>query len=292
MINRRQFVGRTAAVAAALATAPKLSGLAQDATPDASPEASPVAGLFDIATLPLKNEGRLTIHADQPLYPPWFIDNDPANGQGFEGALGAALAARLGFAPDQVDWGYTSFNASYAPGEKPFDFYMTEVSITEERKEAVDFSDAYYKSPLTVITTEGSPVLEATTLAELSQFTYATQVGTTYYQVVIDDIKPESDPLVMDTTADALTQLVNGTVDATVADLESAQFITGIQFEGLVIAGVLPNNPGEGMGAVFEKGSELVPFFNEALASLVEDGTHQAIVEEWLTQPGELLNYT
>ncbi len=292
MINRRQFVGRSAAIAAALAASPRLVGLAQEATPDASPAASPVAGLFDIATLPLRNEGRLTIHADQPLYPPWFIDNDPTNGQGFEGALAAALAARLGFAPDQVDWGYTSFNASYAPGEKPFDFYMTEVSITEERKEAVDFSDAYYKSPLTVITREGSPVLEAKTLADLSQFTFATQVGTTYYQVVIDDIQPENDPLVMDTTADALQQLVNETVDATVADLESAQFITGIQFEGLVIAGVLPNNPGEGMGAVFEKGSELVPFFNEALASLKDDGTHQAIVEEWLTQPGELLNYT
>ncbi|MGD9710663.1 MAG: transporter substrate-binding domain-containing protein [Thermomicrobiales bacterium] len=292
MVNRRQFIGRTAAVAAALTATPRLAAMAQDATPQASPAASPVAGLFDISTLPLRNPGRLTIHADQPLYPPWFIDNDPTNGQGFEGALGAALAARMGFAPDEVDWGYTSFNASYAPGEKPFDFYMTEVSITEERKEAVDFSDPYYKSPLTVITREGSPVLEAKTLADLSQFSFATQVGTTYYQVIIDDIQPESDPLVMDTTADALQQLVNETVDATVADLESAQFITGIQFEGLVIAGVLPNNPGEGMGAVFEKGSELVPFFNEALASLMADGTHQAIVEEWLTQPSELLNYT
>ncbi len=96
----------------------------------------------------------------------------------------------------------------------------------------------------------------------------------------------------MDTTADALQQLVNDAADATVADLESAQFMTEIQFEGLVIAGVLPNNPGDGMGAVFEKGSELVPFFNEALASLMEDGTHQKIVEAWLTQPSDLLNYT
>lgn len=287
MINRRQFVGRSAALAAALAATPRLTGLAQDATPAASPVA-----LFDIATLPLVSEGKLTIHTDQPVYPPWYIDNDPTNGQGFEGALAQALAGRMGFAPDQIEWGYTSFNASYAPGPKPFDFYMTEVSILEERRAAVDFSDAYYKSPLTVITKEGSPLLEATTLAELSKFRFVAQVGTTYYQVIIDDIKPESDPLVMDTTADALQQLVNDAADATVADLESAQFMTEIQFEGLVIAGVLPNNPGEGMGAVFELGSELVPYFNEALASLKDDGTHQAIVEEWLTQPGDLLNYT
>ena len=291
MINRRQLVGRSAAIAAALATTPRLAGLAQG-TPEASPVASPVAPLFNIADLPLRSDGKLTIHTDQPLYPPWFIDNDPTNGQGFEGALAMALATRMGFTPEQIEWGYTSFNASYAPGPKEFDFYMTEVSITEERKDAVDFSDPYYKSPLTVITTEGSPVLEATTLAELSQFSFSAQVGTTYYQVIVDDIQPSSENLVLDTTADALTQLVNGVVDATVADLESAQFITGIQFEGLVIAGVLPNNPGEGMGAVFEKGSELVPFFNQALASLMEDGTHQAIVKAWLTQPSEMLIYT
>ncbi len=83
---------------------------------------------------------RLTVHADQPLYAPWFIDNDPTNGQGFESALTYKIAERLGFTADQVDWGYTSFNASYAPGPKDFDFYITEVSITETRKEAVDFS--------------------------------------------------------------------------------------------------------------------------------------------------------
>lgn len=287
MINRRQFVGRSVALAAALAATPRLTGLAQDATPEGSPVA-----LFDIATLPLVTDGKLTIHTDQPVYPPWYIDNDPTNGKGFEGALAQALALRMGFTTDQIEWGYTSFNASYAPGPKPFDFYMTEVSITEERKEAVDFSDSYYKSPLTVITKEGSPVLEAKTLADLSKFTFVSQVGTTYYQVIIDDIKPTTAPLVMDTTADALQQLVNDAADATVADLESAQFMTEIQFEGLVIAGVLPNNPGDGMGAVFEKGSELVPFFNQALASLMEDGTHQKIVEAWLTQPSDLLNYT
>jgi polar amino acid transport system substrate-binding protein len=287
MVNRRQFLGRSAAIAAAVAATPRLTALAQ-----ATPEASPTAPLFDIAELPLRSEGKLTIHTDQPLYPPWFIDNDPTNGEGFEGALANALAARMGFAPDQIEWGYTSFNASYAPGPKPFDFYMTEVSITEARREAVDFSDPYYKSPLTVIAKEGSPVLEAKTLADLSQFSFSAQVGTLYYQAIVDDIQPTSDVLVLDTTADAMQQLVNGVVDASVADLESAQFMTGIQFEGLVIAGVLPNNPGEGMGAVFEKGSELVPFFNEALASLKDDGTHQDIVEAWLTQPGELLNYT
>ena len=222
-----------------------------------TPEATPVVPVADISTLPLKNPGQLTPHHDELVFPPWFIDEDPSNGQGFEGALAAAIAERLGFTPDQVVWGVTAFNVSYAPGPKEFDFYIAEVSITEERKEAVDFSDPYYTSPLTVVTTEGSPVAEATTLDELKQFTFAAQVGTTYYTYIADIIQPEAEPLVLDVTLDSLTQLVNGAADAVVLDLETAIFVTTEQYEGLVIAGVLPGNVGSGMGLVFEKGSEL-----------------------------------
>src|SRR2546430_64821 len=98
---------------------------------------------------------------DQPLYPLFFIDNDLTNGKGFEGSLAYAIGERLGFTKDQIKWGYTSFNSSYAPGPKPFDFYMTEVSITDDRAKAVDFSDPYYNSPLVVVTKKGSPVLQA-----------------------------------------------------------------------------------------------------------------------------------
>ena len=287
MSDRRQFVRRATVLGAAAALTPRLQALAQDAgTPAAgTPEATPVVPVADISTLPLKNPGQLTPHHDELVFPPWFIDEDPSNGQGFEGALAAAIAERLGFTPDQVVWGVTAFNVSYAPGPKEFDFYIAEVSITEERKEAVDFSDPYYTSPLTVVTTEGSPVAEATTLDELKQFTFAAQVGTTYYTYIADIIQPEAEPLVLDVTLDSLTQLVNGAADAVVLDLETAIFVTTEQYEGLVIAGVLPGNVGEGMGLVFEKGSELVPYVNSAIASLIADGTRDALIEEWLPGP-------
>jgi polar amino acid transport system substrate-binding protein len=294
MLDRRHFICG-AALSAGLVVMPGSSTWAQsDGTPESgTPEAGTPVVPVDISTLPLKNEGQLTIHTDQPVFPPWFIDNDPSNGQGFEGALAAAIAERLGFTPEQVEWGYTSFNASYAPGPKEFDFYITEVSITDERDRAVDFSDPYYNSPLTVVTAEGSPVTEASTLDELRTFSYATQVGTTWFTYIADTIQPESDPLVLDTTSDALQQLANGAVDAVVLDLETAMFVTTDQFEGLVIAGVLPGDPpGAGMGMVFEEGSELVPYVNSALASLIADGTRDALVEEWLPQPDELPQFS
>jgi polar amino acid transport system substrate-binding protein len=265
--------------------------LAQSATPGATPAATPVVPV-DIATLPLKTPGQLTVHADQPAYPPFFIDDDPSNGQGFESALTYAVAERLGFGRDQVVWGYTSFNASYAPGPKEFDFYITQVSITEERRRAVDFSDPYYTSPLVVVTKQGSPVLEARTLADLAQYRWGAQVGTLYYIAITEDIQPTTETQVFDTTADSLTALVNDQIDAVVQDLESATFITSEQIEGLAIAGQLPENPGEGTGMVFEKGSPLVPYVNAALAAVIEDGTRDELVEEWLAPAAELMVYS
>ncbi len=253
-----------------------------------TPESGAAVAIGDISTLPLKEEGKLIVHTDQPVYAPWFIDNDPSNGQGFEGALTYAIAEALGFTPDQVEWGYTSFNASYAPGPKPFDFYICEVSITPQRAEAVGFSDSYYDDPLVVVTRTDSPVMEATTLEDLKQFKWGTQVGTTFHSFLTDVIQPDQDILVYDTNADSLTALDNGTVDAVIQTLQIGIYNTEIQFEGMSLAGILPDVIGDGMGLVTEIDSPLIPYLNAAIGQLVEDGTRDALVEEWLPIPEDL----
>ena len=60
--------------------------------------------------------GTLTIGTDKPAYPPYFEDNDPTNGKGFESAIAYAIADQLGFSEDQVEWTVVPFNSSYAPG--------------------------------------------------------------------------------------------------------------------------------------------------------------------------------
>lgn len=135
-------------------------------------------------------------------------------------------------------------------------------------------------------------MLEARTLAELAEFRYGAQVGTLYYIAITEDIQPTTETQVFDTTADALSALVNDQIDAVVQDLESATFISTEQFEGLAIVGQLPENPGQGTGLVFEKGSALVPYVNAALASVIEDGKRDELVEEWLSAPAELFVYS
>ena len=289
--NRRQLLQSGAALAAAAALGPRAAALAQSATPAASPAATPVLPA-DIATPPLRNKGKLTVHTDQPAYPPFFIDNDPANGKGFESGVVYAVADKLGFKKEDVDWGYTSFNASYAPGPKPFDFYVAQVSITDERKKAVDFSDPYYKSPLVVVAKEDSPVQQAKTMADLAKFVFGAQVGTLYYIVVVDNIKPEKDPLVFDTTDNSLTALKNGQVDAVVLDMETANYVTSEQVKGTKIVGMLPVNPGQGSGLVFEKGSKLVPYVNAAIGAMIADGTRDKLIKEWLAPPADLITFS
>jgi polar amino acid transport system substrate-binding protein len=288
-ISRRRVIG---GLAAAGLTAPALARLsplaaAQDATPDASGTPVAVAQEIDNAALPLKQEGKLVVHADQPLYEPWFIDNDPTNGEGFESALVYALAEELGFTADQVEWGYTAFNASYAPGPKDFDFYITEVSITEPRKEAVAFSDGYHSTPFVIIAPDASEAMNATSLADLRGYRFGTLVNSSYAQYITEVIQPEQELFVFNTNAEAIQALVNGQVDVNVESQDIALEVVTNQFPDLDIVGVLPG-PGTELGMVFELDSPLVPFVNQALTNLRANGTLEALAEEWLPAAPEL----
>jgi polar amino acid transport system substrate-binding protein len=97
-------------------------------------------------------EGVLTIGTDDPAYGPWFEDNDPSNGKGYEAAVAYAVAEELGYSKDKVEWVKVPFNKVIQPGCKTFDFDINQVSITDERKKAVDFSSGYYDVSQTVIT--------------------------------------------------------------------------------------------------------------------------------------------
>ena len=103
--------------------------------------------------LNLVNEGQLTVGTDNPAFPPWFGGDekapwkvsDPRSGEGFESAVAYAVADKLGFAEDEVEWVVVPFNTAFAPGPKKFDFDINQISFKPERASAVDFSDSYHK---------------------------------------------------------------------------------------------------------------------------------------------------
>ena len=286
MTSRRKLVQISGGALAAALIGSKVG--AQVATPGATPEVE----IGDISILPLREEGKLIVHTDEPAFEPWIVDNDPTNGLGFESGLIYALAAKLGFSEDQVEWGRTPWNNSFAPGPKPFDIYIGQVSVTEERARAVGFSRPYVQGQLAVITKEGSPVTEAETFADLAQFSWGVQIGTTYYSYLEDYINPTGEVMVFDTNLDSLTALSNDTVDAGLQDLQIAYYVTEVQFPEMTIAGVLPIRSDGGSGLVTELGSELIPYLDAAIIALENDGTIQALYDEYLAPPPDLHEFS
>jgi polar amino acid transport system substrate-binding protein len=236
-----------------------------------------------LANLSLRTPGTLTIGTDSPAYPPYFVDDDPSNGKGFESAVAYALAQNLGFTKEQVKWVVVPFNSSYAPGAKTFDFDINQISITPERLKAVDFSDGYYAVQQAVIAIKGTPGAAATSIADLQALKLGAQVGTTSLKYVQDIVRPTASPSVYDDTNAATQALKNGNIDAIVVDLPTAFYITGVELDnGAIVGAFAAGQGGEEFGLLFEKGSGLVPCVNNALGLLRSQGTLQQITDQWL----------
>ena len=238
-----------------------------------------------VADLPLKKAGTLTIGTDSPAYDPWFSKNDPTNGQGFESAVAYAVADELGFSQGQVTWVKVPFNSSYAPGAKKFDFDINQISITPARAKVVDFSDGYYSAAQAVIALKGSKAASVSSLADLKDLKLGAQTGTTSLTAITDVVQPSSQPLVFDDTNQAKQALLNGQVDAILADLPTAFYITAVEIPKGTIVGQFQPETGqqEQFGMLFEKGSKLVPCVNEALAKLESSGRLAQIEKRWLS---------
>ncbi len=229
------------------------------------------------------NPGMLTIGTDTPAYPPYFLDDDPTNGEGFESAVAYAVASQLGFAPTDVKWEVVPFNTSYAPGDKNFDFDVNQISITPERSEVVDFSDGYYAVNQAVVAFNDSPIAGATTIAELKEAKLGAQVGTTSLDFVTEVVQPTNEPYVFNDTNDAKSALKNGQIDGIVVDLPTAYYVSAVEFDDSKIVGQFQAPAGgEEFGLLFQKGNPLVNCVNQALTTLKESGELQEIQDAWL----------
>lgn len=255
---------------------------------EAAPPSNQVDGVDckkeNLATL---TPGKITFGTDQPVYEPWFVDDDPANGKGFESAVAYAVAEELGYAREDVVWTRVPFNAAIQPGKKTYDADINEFSITEERKQAVDFSAPYYDVDQAVITLKSSKAAPVATLAELKKVKIGAQVGTTSFDAA-QRLQPEQDVAVYNTNDDAKAALRAGQIDALVVDLPTAFYITSAELEDGVILGQIP--PGDGkpeqFGIVLDKGSPLTACVSTAVESLRADGTLAKIEQEWLSSAG------
>lgn len=229
--------------------------------------------------------GKLTIGTGLPAYEPWVVGDAPESGEGFEAAVAYAIAAELGFAPEDVVWVRTTFDEAIAPGAKNFDFNLQQYSITEERKAAVDFSSPYYFTTQTVITVAGSAAENATSLADLQGLLIGAATGTTSLSAIEDIIQPTAGAKAFNSNDDAKAALAAGQVDAIVVDLPTAFYLTAVELEGGKILGQLEGaDAGDSFGLVLDKGSPLTERVSAAVDALRENGTLATIETKWLAE--------
>ncbi|GAB7107632.1 ABC transporter substrate-binding protein [Streptomyces phaeofaciens JCM 4814] len=279
-VLRRAVAGATVALlATAVGCAPQPE---EDAAAKPSGSAANTCTQGKLAT---ETSGRLTIATDQPAYEPWFKDDKPSNGEGFESAVAYAVAKQLGYDKSAVVWQSVPFNKAFAPGEKTFDFDINQVSISDERKKAVDFSSGYYDVRQAVIALKDSPAAKATSVADLKGLKLGAQVGTTSLDYIENVVKPTREPAVYSKNDQAKSALKNGQVDAVVVDLPTAFYITAAEVTDARIVGQFENQGGtpEQFGLVLDKGSALTSCVTDAVDTLRENGTLARIEQEWLS---------
>jgi polar amino acid transport system substrate-binding protein len=234
--------------------------------------------------LETQSKGVLTVATDSPAFPPYFEDDDPTNGEGFESAVAYAVAKHLGYPRAKVKWTVEPFDSSYAPGPKDFDFDVNQISITPEREGQVDFSTPYYTANQAVVALKSSDAAKATSLADLEDTEMGVQIGTTSLDAVEVVIQPNERPQVFNTSNDVVTALKNEQVEAVVVDLPTALYLTAVQVPAATVVGQFSAPGGDRWGALLAKDSPLTACVSEAVEEMRESGELAEITRRWMSQ--------
>jgi polar amino acid transport system substrate-binding protein len=267
---------RTAAVGLVLAAAVALAGCASGAPAGGSSDAGSDAGYI--------TPGKLTIATGETAYEPYVIDDDPASGKGFEAAVAYAVAEELGFAKEDVEWVRTSFESAIAPGPKNFDFNIQQYTITDERKQAVDFSSPYYEASQSVVAVKGGPADGVTDLAGLKSLVLGAMTGSTSATTLQEAIAPTAAPQLYSSNEDAVAALKAGQIDAIVLDTPTAYVATVVPYiDDSFVVGQLPaaGIPDQ-WGLLLAKDSSLTAKVTAAVDKLRDDGTLAGLEKTWL----------
>jgi polar amino acid transport system substrate-binding protein len=229
--------------------------------------------------------GREVVVVTENAYPPLqFLDKDGA-AIGWEYDAMAEIAKRLNIT---VKYENTSWDAMIpAVSEGQYDLGMTGITIKDERKEKVDFSDAYMRSEmLMIVRGDEERFTDAASFAAIPELLVSAQPGTSPFYAAIYNILDgnEENPRVIkfETFGAGLEALKAGDVDLTLSDSTAANGYVTASNGGLKIVGAPLAS--EDFGFIFPKGSDLVAPMNAAIASMRADGTLDGLNQKWFVE--------
>ena len=214
-------------------------------------------------------------------FPPYeYYDDETGEIVGIDAEVAAAIAAKLGMELKIEDMDFDALIPAVANGK--IDVVLAGLTVTEERKQNVDFTASYATGVQVVIVKEGSAITTAEDLkVEGANYKIGVQQGTTgdlYCTLDIEDMGLGSVERFKSGT-DAVLALTTGKVDCVVIDNEPAKNFVAAN-EGLVI--LETEYITEDYAIALAKGSELTEQINAALTELIADGTVAGIIEKYI----------
>jgi polar amino acid transport system substrate-binding protein len=256
------------ALAVPLALGLILTACGKKATPAASGTS---ASANPCSPAPVKSSGVLTVAAEYPYYAPFLIGKQDAP-TGFEADLINGIAQKL--TGGQVKWVNIAFDQLYAPGPKQWDVGVSEITITPERDQAIDFSAPYFDANQGILVRADSKYASATSTDQLLDAKFGAEAGTTGLDYVNQHVKPQKKVSQFDTTDVTAQALKTGTIDIQVIDVPIAVGIIQGSKVPLKLIGEFITN--EKYGLAMEEGSPLKTCVDSAINELKSSGVLEA----------------
>ena len=271
-ISRRSFLAAAAVSVAALAMTACGGSASSAASSVASSAASSEAASSAAAELTTVETGKLTM-ATNAAFPPYEMTTDSGELEGIDVDTAKAIAEKLGLELQIDDMDFDAALLSVQQGKA--DIVMAGVTVTDERKAVMDFSDSYATGIQSIIVPNDSDIASPDDLAGKK---IGTQRGTTGYIYCSDDFGEDS-VVAYDNGLTAVQALNNGQVDAVVIDNAPATEYVAAN-PGLKVLDTSYAEEDYAIGMA--KGSALEDAVNKALEELKADGTLQAIVDKYI----------
>lgn len=258
-----------AAMALSLAACGSTAGTT---TPAAS--ASAAGSASSAAALTTVESGKL-IMSTNAQFPPYEMVKDDGGFEGIDVEIAQAIADKLGLELVVDDMDFDSALLAVQQGKS--DIVMAGVTVTDERKQVMDFSDSYANGVQVIIVKDGSAITTVDDLANASKI--GTQRGTTGYLYCSGDYGDDH-VTAYDDGATAVQALLNGQVDCVVIDSAPAQEYVKAN-SGLKILDTEYTNEDYAIGMA-KGNTALLTAVNGALAELKADGTVQSILDKYI----------
>ena len=228
------------------------------------------------------SDGKVYTAATDNAYVPFeYLDEESGELVGFDIDLINALAEEAGIEIEIETLEFAGIVAGLGSGK--FDIGIAGMTITEERKENIDFTQPYYEAGLILAVTEEN-VDEIQSIDDVDGKVVATRQGSTSQEYLEEktDATPEAFPEIVE----AYQNVLAGRADAVLYDLPNVQYYSEKEAGGKLVT-VGEKLTGEDYGIGFPKGSELRDKIDDALTTLKENGTYDDIYEKWFGERPE-----